>query len=89
MLPVEILLANRGPSLMAPQAVPDIFDQLSLVLCPAFANGVALDVLIQKFVRIQTPGVWPGELALRPAGKPAAISSSRLGIRQRVRQSRT
>ena len=53
MLPVEILLNNRGPSLAAPQVAPDIFDQLGLVLCPASADGVALDVLIQKFVRIQ------------------------------------
>ena len=53
MLPVEILLNNRGPSLAAPQVAPDIFDQLSLVLCPASADGVALDVLVQKFVGIQ------------------------------------
>lgn len=53
MLPVEILLNNRGPSLAAPQVTPDIFDQLGLVLCPAPADGVTLDVLIQKFVRIQ------------------------------------
>jgi len=53
MLPVEILLNNRGPSLTAPQVAPDIFDQLGFVLCSASADGVALDVLIQKFVRIQ------------------------------------
>ena len=53
MLPVEILLNNRGPSLAAPQVAPDIFDQLGLVSCPTSADGVALDVLIQKFVRIQ------------------------------------
>lgn len=52
MLPME-LLNNQEPSLTAPQVAPNIFDQLGLVLCPVSADGIALDVLVQKLVRIQ------------------------------------
>jgi len=57
MLPVEISLNNRGPSLATPPVAPNISDQLSFIPCSAPAEGVALDVLILKFGGIRLRAV--------------------------------